>query len=310
MVTRRPPRHSPGGELPAGSQTTLLEIDRRLTPRDHTIALLLEDHTTLTTDQLTSVLFDAASTARHRLHLLRRIGFIDRFTRNYPGSNQPICWLPGLLSSRYVALTRDENPPTLKTLRERQDRVYSSRILDHTLATNAFFTALLADGRRRSEGGLLRWWSERQTAARFGRRINPDGHGVWSDGTQQTGFFLELDRGTEPLGRLVDKLASHRRLRAEAGPRYPLLFVLPSRAREQNLHRRLADRPEPTLVIASTCAESGYHVVGPFGPIWRLAGNGRHRVPLAELPSNHGQPGPLTPGPPLPDEHPLHLLKG
>src|SRR6185369_4811604 len=73
----------------------------------------------------------------------------------------------------------------------------------------------------------------------------------------ETGFPVELDRGTEPIGRLVDKLASHGKLRAEGGPQYPILFVLPSRLREQHLHRKLTDRPEPTLIIATTSPNPG-----------------------------------------------------
>ncbi|MEH1166442.1 replication-relaxation family protein [Micromonospora sp. CPCC 205539] len=313
-------RHLPEGELSAGDATpavlrainprrspatTLIDVSHRLRARDYTIATLLDDHLTLTTDHLTSVLFSNLTTCRHRLHLLRRLGFIDRFLRNRPGAPNPVCWLPGLLSSRYVALARDDNPPTARAVRERQDRIYSSPTLQHLLAVNDVFVALLVHARHQPGAALTRWWSERTTAAAFGHRIKPDGHGVWTDGDQETGFFLELDRGTEPLGRLVDKLTSHRKLVAEGGPQYPVLFVLPSRLREQNLHRRLADRPEPTLIVATTSPESGSD---PAGPVWRMAGNGRHRLTLADLPSSHGQPGPFTPGPARPDDHPLRLV--
>ncbi|MEU1969678.1 replication-relaxation family protein [Micromonospora sediminicola] len=313
-------RHFPEGECSTGdtssvvrrttdrrraSHHTLIDISHRLRPRDYTIATLLDEHTTLTTEHLTSILFANATTCRHRLQLLRRLGFIDRFLRNRPGAPNPVCWLPGLLSSRYVALARDESPPTARALRERQDRVYSSPTLQHLLAVNDVFVSLLVHARRRPGAALTRWWSERTTAAAFGHRIKPDGHGVWTDGTDETGFFLELDRGTEPLGRLVDKLTSHRKLRAEGGPPYPIVFVLPSRLREQNLHRKLADRPEPSLIVATTSPESG---PDPAGPVWRLAGNGRHRLTLADLPSSHGQPGPLAPGPAQPADHPLRLV--
>jgi hypothetical protein len=315
-------RHFPPGELSPGNPSlvvlrttdlhrpsahTLIDISHRLRPRDYTIASLLDEHTTLTTDHLTSILFSNPTTCRHRLQLLRRLGFIDRFIRNRPGAPNPVCWLPGLLSARYVALARDESPPTAKALRERQDRVYSSPTLEHLLAVNDFFVPLLVHARRRPDAALTRWWSERSTAGSFGHRIKPDGHGVWRDSDRETGFFLELDRGTEPIGRLVDKLASHRRLRAEGGPQYPILFALPGRLREQNLHRKLADRPEPSLIVATTSPESG---LDPAGPVWRLAGNGRHRLTLADLPSSHGQPGPLNPGPARPEDHPLRLILG
>jgi len=311
-------RHLPEGEVPLGNRplivlrTTgrphapaLIDISHRLQPRDYTIAALLDEHTTLTTDHLTAILFANATTCRHRLHLLRRLGFIDRFIRNRPGAPNPVCWLPGLLSARYMALARDQLPPTAKALRERQDRIYASPTLGHLLAVNQFFTGLLVHARRHPENALTRWWSERTTTATFGRRIKPDGHGVWTDGRQETGFFLELDRGTEPIGRLIDKLAAYRKLHAEGGPHYPVLFALPNRLREQNLHRRLTDRPEPTLTIATSSPESG---TNPASAVWRLAGNGRHRLTLAELPSHHGPPGPLNPGAPQPDEHPLHQL--
>ncbi|GAA0403894.1 hypothetical protein GCM10009541_53840 [Micromonospora gifhornensis] len=318
MTANPQSRHFPHGEPSSGDTPlvvlrpitprhathTLIAVSHRLRPRDYTIASLLDEHTTLTTEHLTSLLFTNPTTCRHRLHLLRRLHFIDRFIRNRPGAPNPVCWLPGLLSARYTALARGENPPTARALRERQDRIYSSPTLNHLLAVNTLFVSLLTHARHHPGTALTRWWSERTTTAAFGHRIKPDGHGVWTDGNQETGFFLELDRGTEPIRRLVDKLASHRKLRAEGGPHYPILFVLPSRLREQNLHRKLAERPEPTLTIATTSAASGPH---PAGPVWRLAGNGRHRLTLADLPSNHGHPGPLTPGPPHPDDHPLRL---
>jgi hypothetical protein len=285
--------------------TTLIDISHRLRPRDYTIAALLDEHTTLTTDQLTAILFSNPTTCRHRLHSLRKIGFVDRFIRNRPGAPNPICWVPGPLSARYTALARGDSPPTAKALREHQDRAYATPQLEHLLATNQFFINLLVHARHHPGTRLTRWWSARTTAASYGDRIKPDGHGVWAYGERNTGWFLELDRGTETLGRLVDKLGPYRRLLAAGGPPYPVLFVLPNRTREQNLHRKLADKPEPSLVIATTSPESGDD---PAGPVWRLAGNGRHRLALAELPSSHGQPGSLNPGPPEPDHDPLRLL--
>jgi hypothetical protein len=263
---------------------------------------------TLTTDQLTAVLFTSSITCRHRLTTLRSFGFVDRFIRrNEPGTPNVVCWVPGPLSARLTALAAEQIPPTARALRERQDRVYANPALDHLLDTNEFFIRLLAHSRMQQDGSLRRWWSERATAGAFGQRIHPDGHGVWAEQDREIGFFLELDRGTErPLSRLVDKLSSYRRLRAEGGPEYPVLFVLPSRAREQNLHRRLADRPEATLVVATTSPEAGTE---PADAVWRLAGNGRHRLALIDLPGGHGQPGPLNPGPPSPAEHPLRHLR-
>ncbi|GIH05688.1 hypothetical protein Rhe02_37550 [Rhizocola hellebori] len=295
---------TPNPKTPAGG--TLIEMSHRLRPRDYAIASLLYHHTTLTTDQLTAILFRNPITCRHRLGTLRSFGFVDRFIRrSHPGTPNLVCWVAGPLSARLATLSAGENPPTVRALRERQDRIYANPALDHLIATNWFFTNLLAHARTNPHTCLLRWWSERHTAAAFGQRIHPDGHGVWADGHRQVGFFLELDRGTEPIGKLTQKLSSHRRLRAEGGPTYPLLFALPSRAREQNLHRRLAERPEPSLAVATTSPESGDN---PADPVWRLVGNGRHRLALADLPAGHAQPGPLNPGPPTAADHPLHHL--
>jgi len=284
---------------------TLIDVSCRLRPRDYTIAALLDEHTTLTTEQITAILFTNATTCRHRLHTLRRIGFVDRFIRNRPGAPNPTCWVAGPLSARYIALARGDSPPTPKALRERQDRIYARPTLEHLLATNQFFVDLLVHARTHPGTRLARWWSERSTAVRFDGKISPDGHGVWRDGARSVAFHLELDRGTEVLSRLVDRLASHRLLHAEGGPPWPVLFVLPNRTREQNLHRRLADKPEPTLTVATTSPEAG---TDPAGPVWRPAGNGRHRLTLADLPCGPGESGPLNPGPAAPDEDPLRLL--
>ncbi|MFI6079253.1 replication-relaxation family protein [Actinoplanes sp. NPDC051343] len=286
---------------------TLIDVSHRLRARDYAIASLLDEHTTLTTDQLTAVLFSSVITCRHRLTTLRSFGFVERFIRrDVAGTPNIVCWVPGPLSARLTALATGQSPPTARALRERQDRVYANPALDHLLGTNEFFTRLLAHARLHQRTGLRRWWSERSAAAAFGQRIHPDGHGVWAEHDRETGFFLELDRGTEPLARLADKLSSYRRLVAEGGPPYAVLFALPNRTREQNLHRRLADRPESGLIVASTSPESGDD---PAGPVWRLVGNGRHRLALADLPGGHGQPGPLNPGPPEPAEHPLRHLR-
>lgn len=291
----------------SASIPNLIDVSHRLRPRDYSLASLLDEHTTLTSDQLTDVLFASATTCRHRLTVLRSFRFVDRFIRrNEPGTPNIVCWVPGPLSARLTALAADQTPPTARALRERQDRIYANPALDHLLAANDFFVRLLAHSRAHTDATLSRWWSERATAGAFGQRIHPDGHGVWAAGEGEVGFFLELDRGTEPLGRLADKLSSYRRLRAEGGPPYVVLFVLPNRAREQNLHRRLADRPEPSLVVATTSPEAGSD---PAEPVWRLVGNGRHRLRLIDLPGGHGQPGPLNPGPPGLDDHPLRHLR-
>jgi hypothetical protein len=161
---------------------------------------------------------------------------------------------------------------------------------------------------------LARWWSTTRTAAAFANRIHPDGHGVWAADGRSIGFYLEYDRGTMDHRRLAAKLEPYRRLHADGGPDYPILFSLPSRTRERHFHRHLAEAAVPdhrladtlaSLTIA-TCARdriNGQH--GVAGTIWRLVGNGGHRLTLSSLPGHHGDPSPLNPGPPNLNQDPL-----
>ncbi|MFB6398167.1 replication-relaxation family protein [Polymorphospora lycopeni] len=278
------------------------------------IAVLLSDHTALTSDQIAAVLFDSPITCAHRLYALRRMDFINRVLRS--GQPSQVYWVPGRLSARLVALTRGETPPSPKAVAMAADSVLSDRTRRHTIETNQFFIDLLAHSRSHPQSRLTRWWSEQQTAAAFGRRVRPDGHGVWTTGQRRVGFWLEYDRGTEGHVRLRDKLEPYRRLRVDGGPGHVLLFSLPSRERERNLHHHLGEtaghdhRVADALatVAIATCARDRVNGHGPAGPVWRLVGNGGHRLRLADLPTTEEEPGPLNPGPPSTDQDPLHEL--
>src|SRR3954466_12887197 len=95
------PRHPRQGDFsPRAGRTrssrlhtlALIDISHRLRPRDYTIAGLLEDHTTLSTDQVAAMLFGSPVTWRHRLQLLRRLGFLDRFLHTWRDAPGPVCW--------------------------------------------------------------------------------------------------------------------------------------------------------------------------------------------------------------------------
>ena len=315
---RRLPRLTPQGDTlrpgdrhsvrtPAARfHPSLLQVSRRLLPRDYTLALLLDEHRVLSTGQVTAALFGSARTCRNRLTVLRRIGFIDRFTPHRPGRPAAECWLPGLLAARYAALARDQRPPTAAAVRDRQDAVLASPQLDHLLGVNQFFVDLLAHGRANPQTRLARWWPAARAAAAVGRRVRPDGHGVWTEPEHTVAFWLEHDTGSESLGRLTARLEAYRRLRADGGPGYPVLFWLPNPTREANLHRRLTGAA-PGVTVATAVADPAGP--GPAGPVWRLAGNGRRRLRLAELPSHPGRPGPYHPPPAGPEDDPLRLLR-
>jgi hypothetical protein len=145
------PSPSPSSSDSFSSSSTLIDVSHRLRPRDYAVASLLDEHTTLTTDQLTAVLFTSSITCRHRLSVLRSFGFVDRFIRrNEPGVANIVCWVPGPLSARLTALATEQTPPTARALRERQDRVYANPALDHLLESNEFFIRMLTAKRLRT----------------------------------------------------------------------------------------------------------------------------------------------------------------
>jgi hypothetical protein len=307
-VPRTP--HTRPVTIPLRARTThesLREVAFRLESRDFVLAHLLDEHRTLTTAQITAALFQSQRTCRNRLGVLRKLHFVDWFIPVRHGQRLPAQWVPGLLSARLVALSRQEKAPTAKALREIQDQMVATSHLGHINATNQFFIDLLAHSRHHHDTRLTRWWSGAHTAAALGRRVYPDGHGVWRDGQREVGFFLELDTGTEALKVVAAKLAPYRRLRLDGGPSWPVVFWLPSVAREANLHKRLTGMAPLGVTVATASPEQAAEA-GPTAAVWKVAGNGRRRLALAELPSHPGQPGPYHPGPPTVEQDPLYRL--
>lgn len=287
----------------------LLTVVQQLQPRDHVIAALLAEHRTLTTNQLTAVLFDAPSTARARLYRLRQLRWVDRFTPIHAGQRRQTHWVAGLLAARYHAVQNGASTPTPRAWRDRVEGVAASTHLAHTRGANQVFIDLLAHARTHPDTQLARWWGPARTAAAVGQRVHPDGHGIWAEHDQKVGFWLEYDTGTEPLARLVAKLDPYARLHAAGGPDYPVLFHLPGPGREAHLHDQLATRPQrPGVTVATTTpATVTTSPDGVTGSVWLLHGWAtRHR--LIDLPSTPGQLGPYHPGPLTPEQHPLVLL--
>lgn len=294
MTSPRQTRHPLLGDFPTGatfragvSVLSVLASQAHLTNRDRAIVDWLDRHGVLTTDQITAAFFTSTTTARHRLAKLRAIGLVDRFHRPQPsGGFGPWHWVIGPLGAQLAAAARDAAAPTPRALRARHAKLAASPTLLHLLGTNQFFVDLHAYARDHRQTHLVRWWSEHDTAARYHGRIHPDGHALWRHGTTIMGLFLEFDRSTEHLARLVRKLSAYEELAADGGPAYPVLFWLHSAARERNLHAALAARREGLRVPVATGVRDG---VNPAARVWALPGQrGRHT--LAQLPSHHGDP--------------------
>jgi hypothetical protein len=276
---------------PSTSGSSLLSMQAQLTSRDLTIADWLDRHGVLTTTQITAAFFTSPTTASHRLAKLRAVGLLDRFHRPHPGGGfGPWHWVIGALGVQITTAARGVAPPAPRSLRARHARLVDSAKLPHLLGTNQFFVDLHAHARTHPGNRLVRWWSEPETHTRYGGRIQPDGHGLWRDDDITIGLFLEYDRGSEDLRRLVRKLAAYDQLAGDGGPAYPVLFWLHSRHREDNLHAELArHRLAGRVPVATAARDSAAH---PAGRIWSLVGEpGRHS--LGDLPFDHGNAGSL-----------------
>ena len=70
--------------------------------------------------------------------------------------------------------------------------------------------------------------------------MRPDGYGRWREHDREVDFFLEYDRGTEPLERLAAKLHAYSQLADATRIATPVLFWLPSTGRETTVRQALA----------------------------------------------------------------------
>jgi hypothetical protein len=121
------------------------------------------------------------------------------------------------------------------------------------------------------------WWGERRCAAAWGDLARPDAAAVWrSPAGARVGFAVEYDTGTEALARVAAKLADYTDLAVAAGQVLPVLFWLPSVAREAALHRLFdptaLDRAAGAgsgLLVATAGADHAATAGGPAGRVWR-----------------------------------------
>ncbi|SRR6266540_1550912 len=326
-TNQRQPRNIPLGDIPRPGVTRsrpastprrsftpddFLAISWRLEPRDYVLAHLLAQHRFLTTDQITAILYTSPRTCRNRLNVLRQIGFIDWFMPVHPVAGRlPVHWVPGRLSARYVALYNGQPAPSSRAIRDERDASPSAatRIghLAHTDGVHQFFIDLLAHSRHHPQTRLTRWWSAGRTFAKVDHNTRPDGHGVWRDGDREVAFFLEHDTGTMSHPARAAKLLGYRTLQ-DKGAAWPVLFWLPSTTVETNLHQHLAGGSRGVTVATAARVHAADHG-GPAGPVWKVVGNGRRRLRLADLPGPVGPGSAYHPGPPQPDEDPLFLLR-
>lgn len=246
----------------------------------------------LTTFQIAHALFGSLDFAQRRLLRLHQLGLLERFRPlRAGGGSYPWHYVLDLLGAEVVAASREQKPPRHGDLIARRRQIATSRTLDHRLGVNEFFTDLAGFARTRPPIRLVRWWSEQQCArpGAFGgvvlSMVRPDGHGIFTDGDATVGFFLEHDVGGEQLRVLAGKLSRYATFVAEGGPAWPVLFWLPTSAREEHLHRML-DEVDVRVAVATAVRDSLERGACAADAIWLVHGRAdppRRLVDLAPL---------------------------
>jgi hypothetical protein len=163
--------------------------------------------------------------------------------------------------------------------RDRTLALAHSQRLAHLLGVNGFFCGLARAACQDPDAALEVWWSEQRCAAQWGRLVHPDGYGRWREQQARVDFFLEYDRGSEPLGRLAAKLPGYLQLAQASEIATPLLLWLPTPAREAAARQALAGSSLPVATATSHPDQT------PAGPLWLPLHTSGRRCRLAQLAS-------------------------
>jgi len=234
-------------------------------------------HRVLTTPQLARLFFDSHKRASARLLDLLSLRVLDRF-RPYRGAwgAHPWHWVVGPLGAGVLAAEHDDDPDKASR-RWRGERVLAyatGQRLVHLVGTNEVFVSL-ADYARHDDGArLVEWLTESECAKWSGGIVRPDGLGVWEEGGAQVEFFLEYDRGTETLGRIVDKLRYYEKFEIERGASAWVLFMFESELRELRARDALSSATVP-IATAS--------VMRPHDAVWLPLSTPAGRLRLVNL---------------------------
>jgi hypothetical protein len=255
---------------------------------------LAHEHRVLTGVQIADLAFPSQNAARHRLVLLYRLRILDRFRPLTPTGSAPYHYVCDEIGAAVLAAERGITVTELGYRRDHALAVAHSHHLAHIVGVNGLFTTLAGAARRHPNAQLAEWWSEPRCAAIWGEFVRPDGYGRWREAGRQIDFFIEYDRGTEPLTRLADKLPGYTHLAAATGISTPLLLWLPSAAREGHTRTALA---RATIPVATAHPQPGR---GPADAVWLPLGTDGPRRRLIDL-ATAVIPASVEPAEPGPD---------
>ncbi len=163
--------------------------------------------------------------------------------------------------------------------------------LIHQLEANQFFISLAVATRGADDLGLYHWVGEHEIAAAYAESDDhgptPDGWGRLLTQDRELLVHVEWDRGTEQPRRLRAKLQAYVRYfvnRPHASANQ-VLWVVPARAREEQLGRLLRDVADPDRECCRfwITTSDRLEAAGPLGAIWSDGADEARRA-LASMP--------------------------
>ncbi|MFF0492903.1 replication-relaxation family protein [Nocardia sp. NPDC004068] len=283
----RAPRPASGGEV--------VVLVSRLTARDRWILRMLLEHRVLTTLQLGDLAFSSPKLALRRLARLHRYGVVDRFRPLRPRGSAPSHWV---LASPGAAVLAAEAGVTVRELGYNPQRalaVAHSVHLTHTLGINTWFTTLTRHPHPHDDpdasARVDAWWSQDRCQRLWGDLARPDAFGRHTHTGTVLDFFLEYDLASTTLARVAAKLSGYSELARTTGVITPVLFWVPTLARETSARHALRhtwDRlPDPgTVPVATAAAEllTPLPDPSPADRVWLpLDSGGTERLRVHEL---------------------------
>ncbi len=273
----RPAGRRPMAVRPRADHNHVAAVARRLTPRDRLLCRTLFDHKVLTTEQVTDLCFENLTTARHRLTVLYELRVLDRFRPFRPVGSDPYHYLLDTLGVEVAAADRGVEVPRPGLHYSRALALADSQRLAHLLGINGLFCSLARWARSTEDAELIEWWPERRCTAEWGEVVRPDGFGTLRQRNRIIEFFIEVDRGTETLARLADKLTGYAELIRATGWAPLVCFWFPGPGREAEARRVLV---HPEVPVATGAAGLGND---PGGPVWLQVGSTGSRRHLIDL---------------------------